>query len=178
MRSGAVCLDLSSLNWNYTRDETLHTLLRPDIFIHLKLPSLRTWVNQVLQPLQTVNHQHHPSRLLDLPEKKPIMCDWEEFIFGCACSYTKRKSYCHFARNDPNHQCFGVQVLKKVWDVPEPCDRCAASNRAAMQTTNGWSNGQYVAQESSEPPVPIRFVDLRGLTTYLSRPTPSSVGQH
>ena len=43
------------------------------------------------------------------------MCDWEEFIFGCSCSYTKRKNYCHFARNDPNHQCFGVQVLKKVW---------------------------------------------------------------
>ncbi|KAF3760474.1 hypothetical protein M406DRAFT_244396, partial [Cryphonectria parasitica EP155] len=52
------------------------------------------------------------------------MCDWEEFIFGCSCSYTKRKTYCHFARNDPNHQCFGVQVLRKVWDVPEACDRC------------------------------------------------------
>lgn len=56
------------------------------------------------------------------------MCDWEEFIFGCSCSYTKRKNYCHFARNDPNHQCFGVQVLKKVWDVPEICDKCSQRN--------------------------------------------------
>ncbi|KAH8785061.1 hypothetical protein F5883DRAFT_707984 [Diaporthe sp. PMI_573] len=56
------------------------------------------------------------------------MCDWEEFIFGCSCSYTKRKSYCHFARNDPNHQCFGVQVLKKVWEVPEICDKCSQRN--------------------------------------------------
>ncbi|KAI3395479.1 hypothetical protein diail_1265 [Diaporthe ilicicola] len=56
------------------------------------------------------------------------MCDWEEFIFGCSCSYTKRKNYCHFARNDPNHQCFGVQVLKKVWDVPEVCDKCSQKN--------------------------------------------------
>lgn len=79
------------------------------------------------------------------------MCDWEEFIFGCSCSYTKRKNYCHFARNDPNHQCFGVQVLKKVWDVPEACEKCSNINRAAMQATapNGWSH-QYVAQESSE----------------------------
>lgn len=73
------------------------------------------------------------------------MCDWEEFIFGCSCSYTKRKNYCHFARNDPNHQCFGVQVLKKVWDVPEACDKCSSSARAAR----GWSHQSYV-QDPSE----------------------------
>lgn len=78
------------------------------------------------------------------------MCDWEEFIFGCSCSYTKRKNYCHFARNDPNHQCFGVQVLKKVWDVPEVCEKCANNNRAAMQTSSrGWAH-DYESQESSK----------------------------
>lgn len=78
------------------------------------------------------------------------MCDWEEFIFGCSCTYTKRKNYCHFARNDPNHQCFGVQVLKKVWDVTEACDKCSSSRAS---TTNGWSHGQqYVPQESGEFP--------------------------
>ncbi|CAN8105740.1 unnamed protein product [Discula destructiva] len=75
------------------------------------------------------------------------MCDWEEFIFGCTCTYTKRKNYCHFARNDPNHQCFGVQVLRKVWDVPEACDRCASSR--AAQASNGW-NHQYVSQEHGQ----------------------------
>lgn len=77
------------------------------------------------------------------------MCDWEEFIFGCQCTYTKRKNYCHFARNDPNHQCFGVQVLKKVWDVPEACDKCCSSRAAMQSSTNGWSH-QYVVQETSE----------------------------
>lgn len=73
------------------------------------------------------------------------MCDWEEFIFGCQCTYTKRKNYCHFARNDPNHQCFGVQVLKKVWDIPEACEKCCSRRTA----TNGWGN-QCVAQGTSE----------------------------
>jgi len=80
------------------------------------------------------------------------MCDWEEFIFGCSCTYTKRKNYCHFARNDPSHQCFGVQVLKKVWDVPEACDKCSNSRAAP---TNGWSHGQqYVPHESGEFSLP------------------------
>lgn len=96
---------------------------------------------------------------------QPNMCDWEEFIFGCSCSYTKRKNYCHFARNDPNHQCFGVQVLKKVWDVPEACDKCStsgsgSSSRATMQTpTNGWGH-EYVAQEQSEYQPPSPFASL------------------
>lgn len=73
------------------------------------------------------------------------MCDWEEFIFGCSCSYTKRKNYCHFARNDPNHQCFGVQVLKKVWDVPEVCDKCSQkSNRTSTRSY------QHHGQDPSE----------------------------
>ncbi|PMD37992.1 hypothetical protein L207DRAFT_584913 [Hyaloscypha variabilis F] len=24
-------------------------------------------------------------------------------------------NYCHFARNDPFHQCFGVKVIKNTW---------------------------------------------------------------
>ncbi|POS80552.1 hypothetical protein DHEL01_v201053 [Diaporthe helianthi] len=76
------------------------------------------------------------------------MCDWEEFIFGCSCSYTKRKSYCHFARNDPNHQCFGVQVLKKVWEVPEICDKCSQrNNRTSSRAyqTYGQQPGEFPA---------------------------------
>lgn len=73
------------------------------------------------------------------------MCDWEEFIFCCSCSYTKRKNYCHFARNDPNHKCFGVQVLRKVWEVPETCEKCSSGSRAATS----WGQ-QACAQESSE----------------------------
>ncbi|ORY59454.1 uncharacterized protein BCR38DRAFT_57419 [Pseudomassariella vexata] len=55
------------------------------------------------------------------------MCDWEEFRFECNHSVVKLKSYCHFARNDPNHQCLGVKVLRKSWKQDfQLCDDCTA----------------------------------------------------
>ncbi|KAH6609588.1 hypothetical protein Trco_002934 [Trichoderma cornu-damae] len=50
------------------------------------------------------------------------MCDWEEFLFTCNHSQVRLKSYCHFARNDPNHGCLGVKVLRNSWrqEVPDP----------------------------------------------------------
>ncbi|ROT37727.1 hypothetical protein SODALDRAFT_204286 [Sodiomyces alkalinus F11] len=54
------------------------------------------------------------------------MCDWEEFLFTCSHSVVRLKSYCHFARNDPNHQCFGVKVLRKSWQQAIPCEQCIA----------------------------------------------------
>lgn len=33
--------------------------------------------------------------------------------------------HCHFARNDPNHQCFGAWGLKREWyDEYEYCELC------------------------------------------------------
>jgi len=52
------------------------------------------------------------------------MCDYEEFVFTCTHSTIRLKSYCHFARNDPNHQCFGVKKLRNVWDQNYECERC------------------------------------------------------
>ncbi|GJC99509.1 hypothetical protein ColKHC_08335 [Colletotrichum higginsianum] len=52
------------------------------------------------------------------------MCEFEEFLFSCRHSVVKKKSYCHFARNDPNHQCFSVKVLKNTWFQGVPCDNC------------------------------------------------------
>ncbi|OHE94031.1 hypothetical protein CORC01_10723 [Colletotrichum orchidophilum] len=52
------------------------------------------------------------------------MCDWEEFLFTCNHSVLRLKSYCHFARNDPSHQCFGVKVLRNSWQQSVPCDNC------------------------------------------------------
>ncbi|KAI0425952.1 hypothetical protein F5Y09DRAFT_346176 [Xylaria sp. FL1042] len=45
------------------------------------------------------------------------MCDFEEFVFICNHSVTRLKSHCHFARNDPNHQCFSVKVLRSSYRV-------------------------------------------------------------
>ncbi|KAK7454204.1 hypothetical protein CaCOL14_005670 [Colletotrichum acutatum] len=55
------------------------------------------------------------------------MCDWEEFLFTCHHSVLRLKSYCHFARNDPGHQCFGVKVLRNSWQQSVPCDNCILS---------------------------------------------------
>ncbi|KAK5634660.1 hypothetical protein RRF57_010373 [Xylaria bambusicola] len=53
------------------------------------------------------------------------MCDWEEFIFVCNHTTLRLKSHCHFARNDPNHQCFGVKVLRDSWfQEGQLCDNC------------------------------------------------------
>ncbi|KAM9875133.1 hypothetical protein VDGL01_10803 [Verticillium dahliae] len=55
------------------------------------------------------------------------MCDWEEFLFTCSHSIVKLKSYCHFARNDPHHQCFSVKVLRHSWRQGVPCEKCLLS---------------------------------------------------
>ncbi|KAK3370218.1 hypothetical protein B0H63DRAFT_527955 [Podospora didyma] len=65
------------------------------------------------------------------------MCDFEEFIFTCSHSTIRLKSYCHFARNDPNHQCFGVKKLRNVWDQDYECGDCMERNRR-----NAWAQAQ------------------------------------
>lgn len=54
------------------------------------------------------------------------MCDFEEFLFTCGHSEVRLKSHCHFARNDPYHDCFGVKVLRKSWRQDGPCEDCVA----------------------------------------------------
>ncbi|KFH44747.1 hypothetical protein ACRE_044640 [Hapsidospora chrysogenum ATCC 11550] len=53
------------------------------------------------------------------------MCDWEEFVFTCNHSAIRLKSYCHFARNNSNHACPSVKVLRKCWRQGVPCESCA-----------------------------------------------------
>lgn len=53
------------------------------------------------------------------------MCDWEVFQYTeCSHEIMKRLSYCHFARNDPYHQCFGVKVVKNRWTHRMYCPPC------------------------------------------------------
>ncbi|KAK0635618.1 hypothetical protein B0T17DRAFT_459806, partial [Bombardia bombarda] len=52
------------------------------------------------------------------------MCDFEEFVFTCSHSTFRLKSYCHYARNDPNHQCNRVKKLRHVWDQDYECEKC------------------------------------------------------
>lgn len=65
------------------------------------------------------------------------MCDYEEFLFACGCSTFRLKSYCHFARNDPNHQCFGVKKLRDTWDQASDCEACSQ-----RKTNDQWARAQ------------------------------------
>ncbi|KIH94434.1 hypothetical protein SPBR_06300 [Sporothrix brasiliensis 5110] len=68
------------------------------------------------------------------------MCEYEEFLFNCGCSQTRLKSYCHLARNDLNHQCFGVAKLRNVWDQQVDCNSCISKQRPSMSSASSSSS--------------------------------------
>ncbi|EUC50564.1 hypothetical protein COCMIDRAFT_81685 [Bipolaris oryzae ATCC 44560] len=54
------------------------------------------------------------------------MCSYNKINFRCGHFEYRIAVYCHFARNDPNHQCFGAWTVKRAWDEPrEVCRKCA-----------------------------------------------------
>ncbi|KAJ6443257.1 UDP-glucose 6-dehydrogenase [Purpureocillium lavendulum] len=65
------------------------------------------------------------------------MCDWDEFLFACNHSVFRLKWHCHSARNDPNHRCYRVQVLRNSWRQARLCDDCIAQTRAQAQNAAG-----------------------------------------
>ncbi|KAM7209198.1 hypothetical protein V8F20_000536 [Naviculisporaceae sp. PSN 640] len=71
------------------------------------------------------------------------MCDYEEFVFTCTHSTIRLKSYCHFARNDPNHQCFGVKKLRNVWDQNYECENCREKKSREQQWNHGGHSQGY-----------------------------------
>ena len=80
------------------------------------------------------------------------MCDYEEFLFDCGHSQQRLKSYCHFARNDPNHQCFGVKKLRDVWEQRQICEACMMKYNQAQQQQVQWQQTQsytYAGQQQS-----------------------------
>ena len=61
------------------------------------------------------------------------MCDFEEFLFDCRHSEIRLKSWCHFARNEPNHRCHGVKVLRNTWPQLRLCDPCELARLRWME---------------------------------------------
>ncbi|KAL8810472.1 MAG: hypothetical protein Q9223_002406 [Gallowayella weberi] len=62
------------------------------------------------------------------------MCNFESITYHCRHQIFRRYSYCHFARNDPVHACFGVKVLKREWNQDhEDCDDCIRQRERMMQ---------------------------------------------
>lgn len=68
------------------------------------------------------------------------MCDYDEFVFICGHSQFRLKTYCHYARNDRQHHCFGVKKLRNIWDQSDYCDKCLEKAR----------NGQFIPAADAE----------------------------
>ncbi|SMQ46295.1 unnamed protein product [Zymoseptoria tritici ST99CH_3D7] len=65
-----------------------------------------------------------------------IMCQFEVIHFQCGHSGRRLIKHCHFARNDPNHQCFGAWSIKREWiSANQICRECGqqANIRRAQQ---------------------------------------------
>ncbi|KAG9241827.1 hypothetical protein BJ878DRAFT_427273 [Calycina marina] len=52
------------------------------------------------------------------------MCDYELFHYTCGHVVDQLLSYCHFARSDPFHQCYGVKAIKQRWSQQFDCQDC------------------------------------------------------
>ena len=58
------------------------------------------------------------------------MCNFETTTFRCGHAVIHRSAWCHHARNDPNHICSGVQVMKTHRLVEsEDCNNCIQRHR-------------------------------------------------
>ncbi|KAI1502793.1 hypothetical protein F5X99DRAFT_377411 [Biscogniauxia marginata] len=91
-----------------------------------ELPPDRRYLNRPFNPSNFSTRAYNDERRKR--KEKDKMCDWEEFLFVCNHSTLRLKSYCHFARNDPNHQCYGVKMLRDSWlQEGQLCDDCLAS---------------------------------------------------
>lgn len=56
------------------------------------------------------------------------MCQYEAIHYHCSHVGRRLIKHCHFARNDPNHQCFGAWSIKREWKQPfENCPGCVAA---------------------------------------------------
>lgn len=72
------------------------------------------------------------------------MCDWEEFLFTCNHSAVRLKSYCHFARNNQDHSCPSVKVLRKSWQQTVPCEHCTGEWMGASSMMEYRHEGEFV----------------------------------
>ncbi|KXL47419.1 hypothetical protein M433DRAFT_434063 [Acidomyces richmondensis BFW] len=50
---------------------------------------------------------------------------YEVIHFNCGHAGRRLIKHCHFARNDPNHQCFGAWSIKREWiSANQVCQAC------------------------------------------------------
>ncbi|KAF1943023.1 hypothetical protein EJ02DRAFT_344259 [Clathrospora elynae] len=65
------------------------------------------------------------------------MCYYEKIHFPCTHTEHRLIQHCHFARNDPGHQCFGAWNIKREWQQRETdCDNCIRTKAYGTATRN------------------------------------------
>lgn len=74
------------------------------------------------------------------------MCQYEELTFRCGHKVLRVCKYCHFARNDPLHQCMGSWSIKRRTTIPgEDCPTCVAEEaerqKSLVEVNEGANNG-------------------------------------
>jgi hypothetical protein len=65
------------------------------------------------------------------------MCYYEKITF-VTCGHQEKRltQYCHFARNDPGHQCFGAWRWSREWEqFDTKCGRCTQSDQHYIATS-------------------------------------------
>ena len=82
------------------------------------------------------------SRTQDRTESHTIyaseMCFYEKIKFPCGHAEHRLMQHCHFARNDPGHQCFGAWNIRRTWDQQETnCTNCVRQSQynSSVHTT-------------------------------------------
>ncbi|KAL8847514.1 MAG: hypothetical protein Q9221_007442 [Calogaya cf. arnoldii] len=140
-RAEPYCWDLGSRREEQRKCINTRTSPRQLPSIATRLPSITASANTYHPPsilsnrffndITPVNHPSnvpshtHNTKLLNDTRTNLKMCNFEQITYHCRHQIIRRYSYCHFARNDPVHACFGVKVLKREWYQDQAdCDDC------------------------------------------------------
>ena len=112
---------------NYKTEATFRSV----VFLSSKQTKLNIKVHNTRTNIKTQQQNSYLHIIKDTLQNLVNMCDYEDFQYTKCCHIiTKRLSYCHFARNDPWHQCFGVKVTKHTWTQDMYCPGCTAAGRS------------------------------------------------
>jgi hypothetical protein len=79
------------------------------------------------------------------------MCYYEKITF-VACGHEEKRliQHCHFARNDPGHQCFGAWRYKREWNqYSSKCGGCTEVERYTLANRSS-QDGQSPHSTASE----------------------------
>jgi hypothetical protein len=64
------------------------------------------------------------------------MCQYEGLNYRCGHQKLRIYKHCHFARNDPDHRCYGAWTVSRELNVEgEICPQCARATRAVGTAT-------------------------------------------